>query len=131
MLLFNEGLLGGRNRHFQGKFSAETHPPPPVCVPAVGRHPLEHPSTPRGPEEDTRGSPGRRRLGNDPASPGGGVCGLCAATRLLELGHHDFELLEAADRPGGLASSYRDEKGVCNSGGVGASKGEWPPGQLP
>eukprot|EP00667_Euglena_gracilis_P001167 EG_transcript_1167 len=49
---------------------------------------------------------------------GAGVCGLCAATRLLELGHHDFELLEAADRPGGLASSYRDEKGFTWDIGV-------------
>eukprot|EP00668_Euglena_longa_P042002 GGOE01055351.1.p1 GENE.GGOE01055351.1~~GGOE01055351.1.p1 ORF type:complete len:1118 (+),score=394.62 GGOE01055351.1:302-3355(+) len=49
---------------------------------------------------------------------GAGVCGICAAIRLLELGHRNFELLEASDRPGGLASSFQDDKGFTWDIGV-------------
>jgi UDP-galactopyranose mutase len=42
---------------------------------------------------------------------GGGPCGLACARRLLELGHQDVVLLEAADQPGGLASSIVDPAG--------------------
>jgi protoporphyrinogen oxidase len=42
---------------------------------------------------------------------GGGPAGLGAAWRLNELGHSDWHLLEANDYAGGLASSFRDEKG--------------------
>jgi len=42
---------------------------------------------------------------------GGGPAGLGAAWRLNELGHNDWQLLEANDYAGGLASSFRDEKG--------------------
>ena len=42
---------------------------------------------------------------------GGGPCGLACARRLLQLGHHDVVLLEAADTPGGLASSIVDPAG--------------------
>lgn len=42
---------------------------------------------------------------------GGGPAGLGAAWRLNELGHTDWQLLEANDYAGGLASSFRDKKG--------------------
>jgi protoporphyrinogen oxidase len=42
---------------------------------------------------------------------GGGPTGLGAAWRLNELGNNDWDLLEAADQPGGLASSFRDPNG--------------------
>ena len=42
---------------------------------------------------------------------GAGPTGLGAAWRLNELGRDDWLLLEAADHPGGLASSYLDEQG--------------------
>lgn len=42
---------------------------------------------------------------------GAGPCGLGAAFRLRELGFQDFEIFEASDHPGGLASSYVDPAG--------------------
>jgi protoporphyrinogen oxidase len=42
---------------------------------------------------------------------GAGPTGLGAAWRLDELGCDDFVVLEAADTPGGLASSFLDERG--------------------
>ena len=42
---------------------------------------------------------------------GAGPTGIGAALRLLELGHKDFVLIDAADVPGGLASSHRDAHG--------------------
>jgi protoporphyrinogen oxidase len=42
---------------------------------------------------------------------GAGPCGLGAAFRLKELGFEDFLILEAGDRPGGLATSYLDDQG--------------------
>ena len=42
---------------------------------------------------------------------GAGPCGLGAAWRLKELGFRDYCVLEALDHPGGLASSYRDDRG--------------------
>lgn len=42
---------------------------------------------------------------------GAGPCGLGAAWRLKERGFEDFLILEAGDQPGGLASSFTDEKG--------------------
>jgi protoporphyrinogen oxidase len=42
---------------------------------------------------------------------GGGPTGLGAAWRLNELGHNDWQLLEANDYAGGLAASFRDENG--------------------
>ena len=42
---------------------------------------------------------------------GAGPTGLGAAWRLHELGHDDFAVLEAAEGPGGLASSVLDEHG--------------------
>ena len=42
---------------------------------------------------------------------GGGPTGLGAAWRLNELGYTNWRLLEANDHAGGLASSFRDEKG--------------------
>src|SRR5437660_11749955 len=42
---------------------------------------------------------------------GGGPAGLGAAWRLNELSHTDWQLLEANDYAGGLASSFRDEQG--------------------
>jgi protoporphyrinogen oxidase len=42
---------------------------------------------------------------------GGGPAGLGAAWRLNELGHRDWQLLEANPHAGGLASSFRDENG--------------------
>jgi len=49
---------------------------------------------------------------------GGGPAGLGAAWRLNELGHADWHLLEANDYAGGLASSFRDDRGfVWDIGG--------------
>ncbi|WP_246214226.1 protoporphyrinogen/coproporphyrinogen oxidase [Kitasatospora viridis] len=42
---------------------------------------------------------------------GAGPCGLACADQLTRLGHHDFLLLEAAEVPGGLASSVVDAAG--------------------
>lgn len=42
---------------------------------------------------------------------GAGPTGIGAALRLCELGHSDFLLIDAADAPGGLASSCVDEHG--------------------
>ena len=42
---------------------------------------------------------------------GAGPTGLSAAWRLQEHGHQDWTLLEASDRPGGLAMSVRDDAG--------------------
>ena len=42
---------------------------------------------------------------------GAGPTGLGAAYRLQELGYEDFRVLEASDRPGGLATSYTDPQG--------------------
>jgi protoporphyrinogen oxidase len=42
---------------------------------------------------------------------GAGPTGLGAAWRLQELGHNDWQLFEAAPQPGGLAASFRDNKG--------------------
>jgi len=42
---------------------------------------------------------------------GAGPTGLGAARRLQELGVHDWQILEAAPEPGGLAKSFLDEKG--------------------
>ncbi len=42
---------------------------------------------------------------------GAGPTGIGAALRLLELGCGDFIVIDAADAPGGLASSYRDPQG--------------------
>ena len=42
---------------------------------------------------------------------GGGPTGLGAAYRLRERGVDDFEIFERADRIGGLATSFRDDKG--------------------
>jgi protoporphyrinogen oxidase len=42
---------------------------------------------------------------------GAGPTGIGAALRLLELGHKDFQLIDSADTPGGLASSYSDSQG--------------------
>jgi protoporphyrinogen oxidase len=42
---------------------------------------------------------------------GAGPTGLGAARRLQELGVHDWRLLEAASHPGGLASSFVDDRG--------------------
>lgn len=42
---------------------------------------------------------------------GGGPTGIGAALRLLELGRHDFVLIDAAAAPGGLASSHCDAHG--------------------
>ena len=51
---------------------------------------------------------------NDPGRVlvvGAGPTGLGAAWRLEELGCKDWQLLEAADTPGGLAASFVDDKG--------------------
>ena len=42
---------------------------------------------------------------------GAGPTGVGAALRLLELGHRDFLLMDAAEIPGGLASSHVDSQG--------------------
>lgn len=42
---------------------------------------------------------------------GAGPCGLGAAFRLRELNFTDFEIFEASEHPGGLASSYVDPQG--------------------
>jgi len=42
---------------------------------------------------------------------GAGPTGIGAALRLLELGHSDFLLIDAAPQPGGLASSCVDDRG--------------------
>lgn len=42
---------------------------------------------------------------------GAGPTGLGAARRLEELGRHDWQLLEAAPEPGGLAASFVDDQG--------------------
>ena len=42
---------------------------------------------------------------------GAGPTGLGAARRLQELGVHDWQIVEAAPEPGGLATSFLDEKG--------------------
>ncbi len=42
---------------------------------------------------------------------GAGPTGIGAALRLLELGHKDFVLIDAAETPGGLASSRQDAQG--------------------
>lgn len=42
---------------------------------------------------------------------GAGPTGIGAALRLLEVGHHDFLVIDAADAPGGLASSAIDSGG--------------------
>jgi protoporphyrinogen oxidase len=42
---------------------------------------------------------------------GAGPTGIGAALRLLESGHRDFVLIDAADAPGGLSSSHRDAQG--------------------
>ena len=42
---------------------------------------------------------------------GAGPTGLGAAWRLNELGHANWALFEAADHPGGLASSAVDDQG--------------------
>jgi protoporphyrinogen oxidase len=42
---------------------------------------------------------------------GAGPSGIGSALRLLETGHHDFLVIDAADAPGGLASSAIDSKG--------------------
>lgn len=42
---------------------------------------------------------------------GAGPTGLGAARRLQELGVHDWQIVEAAAEPGGLATSFLDEKG--------------------
>ena len=49
---------------------------------------------------------------------GAGICGICAAIRLQELGHTNFEILEGSGSHGGLASSYIDEKGFTWDIGV-------------
>ena len=42
---------------------------------------------------------------------GAGPTGLGAARRLQDLGVHDWQIVEAAPEPGGLATSFLDEKG--------------------
>jgi UDP-galactopyranose mutase len=42
---------------------------------------------------------------------GGGPCGLACARELIDLGHDDVVVLEATDRPGGLAASVVDAAG--------------------
>jgi phytoene dehydrogenase-like protein len=42
---------------------------------------------------------------------GAGPTGLGAVRQLLDQGEDDFLILEASDRPGGLAASYVDEHG--------------------
>lgn len=42
---------------------------------------------------------------------GAGPAGLGAADRLRERGYSRFEVIEAADRPGGLAASWTDDRG--------------------
>ena len=42
---------------------------------------------------------------------GAGPSGIGSALRLLETGHHDFLVIDAADAPGGLASSAVDSQG--------------------
>src|SRR5262245_35381667 len=42
---------------------------------------------------------------------GAGPTGLGAAYQLSALGHHDWQLIESASSPGGLASSFVDEHG--------------------
>ncbi len=42
---------------------------------------------------------------------GAGPCGLACARELERLGHHDWIVLEAGDRPGGLAASVTDPAG--------------------
>lgn len=42
---------------------------------------------------------------------GAGPTGLGAAYRLKELGAHDFVVLDAGSKPGGLARSFQDERG--------------------
>jgi protoporphyrinogen oxidase len=42
---------------------------------------------------------------------GAGPTGIGAALRLLELGHRDFVVIDAAEAPGGLASSFTDPAG--------------------
>jgi protoporphyrinogen oxidase len=42
---------------------------------------------------------------------GAGPCGLGAAWRLQELGHQNYVVLEAGERPGGLACTLKDEEG--------------------
>lgn len=49
---------------------------------------------------------------------GAGPTGLGAAWRLAELGHDDWMLLEAGDVPGGLSSSFVDDRGFTWDLGV-------------
>lgn len=49
---------------------------------------------------------------------GAGPTGLGAATRLQELGHREWEIVEATDTVGGLARTVRDEKGFLWDLGV-------------
>jgi protoporphyrinogen oxidase len=42
---------------------------------------------------------------------GAGPCGLACARELSRLGHQDWMIVEASDRPGGLAASVTDEAG--------------------
>tara|TARA_Y100000310_G_scaffold343767_1_gene452924 strand:+ start:644 stop:2032 length:1389 start_codon:yes stop_codon:yes gene_type:complete len=42
---------------------------------------------------------------------GTGPCGLGAAWRLKELNHSDYKVFERSSTPGGLATSFKDEKG--------------------
>jgi len=55
--------------------------------------------------------PSLRRQHADFLILGAGPCGLGAVTRLHELGGTDWALLEASDRPGGLAASFVDDRG--------------------
>ncbi|MBF0469430.1 MAG: NAD(P)-binding protein, partial [Desulfamplus sp.] len=41
---------------------------------------------------------------------GAGPCGLGAAWRLNELGHHNWSLYEKNSHPGGLSSSFKDSQ---------------------
>lgn len=42
---------------------------------------------------------------------GGGPCGLGACSRLKQLGHKNFVLIDRNDYTGGLAGSFLDPKG--------------------
>lgn len=57
---------------------------------------------------------------------GAGPAGLGAAHRLTELGHDDWVLFEAADGPGGLASSETDKYGYTWDKGVHVLHSHYP-----
>lgn len=50
---------------------------------------------------------------------GGGPCGLGACSRLKQMGHKNFMLIDKNDYTGGLSGSFLDEKGfIWDIGGT-------------